>query len=181
MKNNIMLLIVVTMMTASLSAQTKIGLDGYAGGGVGLPMKDLEANWKTGHHGSIGFGYSLTPGLEAVARYAYNLFPVSLPEDTAGIIAPADITQDFDVHEFGIDIRANLAATGLRFQPFGLIGAGMARMPAEEKMFYSIGGGIKVALLSQLNLYVEARYTRISVDDFDISYVPVTAGLNLGL
>lgn len=176
-----LILILVSVMTAPLSAQPKIGIDGYAGGGISFPLKDLAKNWKTGHHGGIGIGYRLTPGLEGVGRYTYHMFPFSLPGDTAGIVAAADITQDFEVHEYGIDLRANLATPGLNFRPYGLIGAGLAKMPDETKLFYCVGGGIKFTLFPRINLFIETRYTRISVDDFDISYVPVSAGLNLSL
>lgn len=181
MKKILMFFIFAFVLAAPLSAQVNLGLNGYAGGGISFPLKDLEKNWKTGHHGAIGVGYRLTPGLEGVGRFAYHMFPVSLPGDTAGMVAPADITQDFDIHEYGIDLRANLAAPGLNFRPYGLIGAGMAKLPSEKKFFYCVGGGIKATLFPRINLFIEARYTRISVDDFDISYVPVSAGLNLSL
>jgi len=181
MKKIILILLLVSIMAGPLSAQLKIGIDGYAGGGLSFPAKDLNANWKTGQHGMLGIGYNLTPGLDAVAFYAYRTFPASPPADTTGIIAPANITEDFKIHEYGLDLRANLAMTGMKFRPYGLVSAGMAKMPKETKMFYSVGGGIKTGLMPKVYLFLEARYTHVSVDDFDISYVPVMAGLNLSL
>jgi hypothetical protein len=179
MKIAIAILGMMSIMAGLSSAQPTSGINAYAGGGATFPFNDLNTFWENGYHGTVGVGFRLTPGLEGVARYAFHTFPaeedVILPEGLA------DISEDFDINEYGIDIRANLAAPGLGFRPYGLVGAGIAKMPDKSEFFYSIGGGFKVSAIPRLNFFLEGRYMRVSVNDFEFSYAPVTVGLNLSL
>lgn len=171
--------VLLCLLAAASAAQMGLGLNAYAGGGISFPLDDLNTYWQPAYHGMLGAGFSLTPGLEGVARYAYFAFPAD--EDVPPGESFADATDDFTAHEYGVDLRASLATPGFRFRPYGLVGAGFVKMPDDSKFFYCIGGGFKVTAFPKVNFFLEARYSRVSVDDFDVGYAPVTVGLNLAL
>lgn len=170
------------------------GLNLYGGGGISVPMGDLKGFWESGYSGTIGVGLGLIPTLETVARFSVHTFP--LDDDKYGGV-------DFTVHEYGLDIRANLSAPGRPFRPYALIGVGMAKYDFSEKMiddavadgvsssleklepktkfFYNIGGGFKVRAMPKLNFFLEGRYTKIQVPHGKIDYFPITIGLNISL
>lgn len=179
MKTVILTIALIILVAGTSSAQTGLGFNLYAGGGGDVPLDDLKTYWKTGFHGTIGLGRSLSPGIEIVARYAYHTFPTEGLSDTVQLFGNSEA--DLDLHEYGIDFRANLAAPGLKFRPYGLIGLGFVKIPSANKFFYCVGGGFKVAAMPKLNFFLEARYTRITLDDFEVGYVPITIGLNLSL
>ncbi len=174
-----MILIVILMLTGISSARIGPGLNIYAGAGINFPTDDLNTTWKDGYHGAAAIGHLLTPGLEGCLRYAYHTFPTEIDST----IDPnfADTKKDFDVHEFNIDFRANLAVPVSRFRPYGLIGIGLAKTPDENKLFYCVGGGFKMSLLPKISLFLEGRYTRVTFDSFDVGYIPITLGVSLSL
>jgi len=179
MRFSIIAIIALICLTTSPAAQVKLGFSAYAGGGVDFPMDDLNTYWKNGYHGSLGIGYRLSPGLEAVGRYGYH----SMPSDTNETVDEffADSKQDIEIHEYAVDLKANLAMPGMRFRPYGFISAGWAQMPDEGEFFYGIGGGIRVIALPRIDLFLEARYNRVTIDDYDVNYIPITMGVSVNL
>ena len=175
----IVLVMMILILPVVVSAQIDPNFNIYAGGGVGFPTDDLNTTWKDGFHGAISFGFLMSPGLEGALRYAYHNFPTEI--DSTIVPNIADTKDDFEVQEFSFDFRANLAAPEFRFRPYGLIGVGLARTPRENKLFYCVGGGIKVLLMPKISLFLEGRYTRIPFDSFDVGYIPVTLGVAVGL
>jgi opacity protein-like surface antigen len=183
MKKLILTLAAVMLLAGVSAAQTGIGLNAYIGGSVAVPMNDLNKFWNTGYQGMVGVGFNLTAGLEGVARFAYNSFP----DDPQAVIKDANdssfanMTQDFLIREYSLDIRANLGAPEFRMRPYALIGVGLAKLNSDDKFFYSIGAGFKVTAMPRLNFFLEERYTLISFDTYDVGFIPVTLGLNLSL
>jgi hypothetical protein len=179
MKALILTVISLILFIGTTWGQTPIPFGFYAGGGFDFPFDELDDYWDTGNHGMIGIGYSLTPGLEGVLNYAYHSF--SAKSDTDPIPSFADISEDFEVHEYSIDFKGYLAMPGMRLRPYGFFGAGIARLSDESEFFYKVGFGFKRKIVTGLNFFFEGRYTRITVETTDINYLPITIGLNLTL
>jgi opacity protein-like surface antigen len=170
---------VILVFAVSASAQTGPGISGYAGGGISFPFQDLNTYWKQTFHGTIGIGMRLTPGLDAVGRYAYRSFGADADveiEDNIG-----GIGEDFKIHEYGIDLSANLSAPGVPVRPFGLIGIGLAKIHGDSEFFYTFGGGIKAGLMPKIDLIIEIRYNKLTLDELDISYMPITIAIGASL
>ncbi len=168
----------VLVLAAFSSARAGQGLDLYAGGGFSFPLTDVSGSWSNGTHGTAAIGYGLTPGLEGVGRISYHSFPVEDDPDTASF---ADTENDLTVHEYAGEIRAQLTPPGIQLRPYGLVGIGFARLPDKTEFFYCVGGGLKFSVLPRLNLFVEGRYSWVSVKDYSVNYFPVTVGVNLSL
>lgn len=189
MKRIIAAVVILTTAVSPVMSQG-LGINFYAGGGLSVPMENLKDLWKTGYQGSVGLGLTPVPTLETVARFGYHAFPSK--KDSTG-------NKDFTISEYGLDVRANLAAPGFKFRPYALIGAGFAKyefatttvdqvvgaalegLEPKTKFFYCFGGGIKVNAAPKLNFYLEGRYTKISVPMGKIDYIPISMGLNLSL
>jgi hypothetical protein len=181
-------IVVLNLLAAAVAAQPGLGLNLYGGGGISFPSSDLSDIGKTGYNGLVAVGISMVPSIETAARFAYNSFPVK----EGG-------SDKFTVSEYGVDIRANLAAPGFNFRPYALIGGGFAKynfpttLPAgildgalkgiepKTKLFYCFGGGIKVNALPKVNFFLELRYTKLAAFDKNFDYLPLSAGLNLSL
>jgi opacity protein-like surface antigen len=190
MKIFITAVIAIALCTAPAAAQVSLGFNIYGGGGLSTPTTDLSDLCKSGYHGMAGLGFSPVPMLETVARFGYHSFPFKEDDD-----------ENFTISEYGLDVRANLAAPGLKFRPYALIGAGVAKynfsqdifdiisgtlgdlgsLEPKTKFFYCFGGGIKVNALPKLNFFLEGRYCKISVTEGNLDYIPITGGLNISL
>lgn len=178
-----------TVMILGLAAGTAIaqpgtGINLYCGGGVSFPSSDLGDIGKTGYNGLVAVGITPVQSIETAARFAYNSFSFK----NGG-------NEKLNISEYGLDVRANLAAPGFNFRPYALVGGGFAKLSftqsaldqeftvlkPETKLFYCIGGGIKVNALPKVNFFLEARYTKLSVSDYNLDYLPISVGLNLAL
>lgn len=172
-------ILLLCLLTVPASAQSGLGISGYAGGGISFPFQDLNTFWDPAFHGTVGIGVRLTPGLDAVGRYAYRSFGID--KDVIVDEAANEIGGDFKIHEYGVDISANLSAPGIPVRPFGLIGVGLAKIDGDSEFFYSIGAGIKAGLMPKIDLLAEIRYNKLTMDDLDIGYLPITVGLAVSL
>jgi opacity protein-like surface antigen len=47
----------------------------------------------------------------------------------------------------------------------------------ENHFGFNVGGGIKIPLSSSFETFVEARYNRVTVDNGNLSFIPVTVGI----
>jgi hypothetical protein len=178
------MVIIFGLLAGTAIAQTGLGVNFYGGGGVSFPSSDLSDIGKTGYNGSLAVGISPVASIETAARFGYNSFSLK----NGG-------SEKFKVSEYGLDIRANLAAPGFNVRPYALIGGGFAKLSftqsaldqllavlkPETKLFYCIGGGIKVSAVPKINFFLEARYTKLSVADKNLDYLPISVGLNLAL
>ncbi|MDD4051168.1 MAG: outer membrane beta-barrel protein [candidate division Zixibacteria bacterium] len=180
--------LILGLLAGTAVAQTEMGVNLYGGGGVSFPSSDLSDVGKTGYHGLVGVGFSPVPSIETAARFAYNSFAVKDGGD-----------DKFTVSEYGLDIRANLAAPVFNVRPYALIGGGFAKydfpsslpvemldgvlagIKPETEFFYCIGGGIKVNAMPRVDFFLEARYTKLSASDRNLDYLPVSVGLSLAL
>jgi len=169
----------ILLLFAGISpAQTIMGLNLYGGGGLTAPFADVEDSWKVGGHGSVAFGYPLTAGLEGAGRYSYHSFPLG---DNPDSVSFADVNDHLIIHEFAGEVRAQLTPPGLKIRPYGIIGAGLAGLPDRTEFFYCVGGGFKFSAAPNIDFFIEGRYSLISVEDYSVSYVPVTIGIHIAI
>ena len=183
MKKIILLLGILALTATTASAQAGIGLNLYGGGGITLPQSDLKNSFKTGTHGMLSAGISAMPQLETAARFMYIRLP--LKDESNG-------KSHLTIQEYGIDLRVKLAPPGFGFKPFALVGAGVAKsemssdqtiglIEAKSKFFYAFGVGAMIAFVPKVNLFIEGRYSKVSVPDGNMTYIPITAGINVSL
>jgi len=167
------------LLAIPVSAQSRLGINAYAGGGMSFPFQDLDTYWKHTFHGTVGVGIGLTPGLDAVARYAYR--PFGIDKDAINDDGINGTGEDFKINEYGIDLSANLSAPEIPVRPYGLIGIGLAKIMGNSEFFYSFGGGIKIGLVSKIDLLAEIRYNKLTMDRWEISYMPITVGIGASM
>jgi opacity protein-like surface antigen len=138
--------------------------------GIAFPSGDLSNNWNTGYNVTLAVGYKprlLPIGIRVEA--AYNEFGGEGGFDNINIPA----------------FTGNLVYTlpGVSFSPYAIGGAGLYTPNIdvgggrENKFGFNVGGGIKIPLSSSFETFVEARYNRVSVDNGNLSFIPITVGI----
>lgn len=144
-----------------------------AAAGVAFPTGDLGNIANTGWNVTLAVGYkpTLTPiGVRVEA--AYNQFGLEAFDGNVNIPA----------------FTGNLvyAMPGVSFSPYVIGGAGLYRRnvdlagggsTGDNHFGFNIGGGIKIPLSSSFETFAEARYNRVSVDQGDLSFIPITIGI----
>lgn len=174
---NRILLTSVAAVVAMSAAAPKVGaqlssnpfqIGGAAG--IAFPLSDLGNIVNTGYNVTLAVGYKpmLTPiGVRVEA--AYNEFggqggasSLNVPAFTGNLV---------------------YALPGVSFSPYIIGGAGLytpnigTGNDRENHFGFNVGGGIKIPLSSSFETFVEARYNKVSVDNFNLSFIPVTVGI----
>jgi len=164
-------LVAVAAATSNASAQLSSNPFQIGGAaGIAFPMGDLSDAVNTGYNVTLAVGYKpmLTPiGVRVEA--AYNEFG-----GQAGV-------NNINVPAF----TGNLvyALPGVSFSPYIIGGAGLytpnigTGNSRDNHFGFNVGGGIKIPLSSSFETFVEARYNKVSVDNFNLSFIPVTVGI----
>jgi opacity protein-like surface antigen len=164
-------LVAVAAATSNASAQLSSNPFQIGGAaGIAFPMSDLSDAVNTGYNVTLAVGYKpmLTPiGVRVEA--AYNEFggqagvnSINIPAFTGNLV---------------------YALPGVSFSPYIIGGAGLytpnigAGNDRENHFGFNVGGGIKIPLSSSFETFVEARYNKVSVDNFNMSFIPVTVGI----
>jgi opacity protein-like surface antigen len=138
--------------------------------GIAFPSGDLSDAANIGYNVTLAVGYKpmLTPiGVRVEA--AYNEFgaeggfeKLNVPAFTGNLV---------------------YALPGVSFSPYIIGGAGLYTPNIaldggrENKFGFNVGGGIKIPLSSSFETFVEARYHKVSVDNGNFSFIPVTVGI----
>ncbi|MDP9201782.1 MAG: porin family protein [Gemmatimonadota bacterium] len=141
-----------------------------AAAGIAFPSGDLGNAVNTGYNVTLAVGYKpmLTPiGVRVEA--AYNEFGgqagggnINIPAFTGNLV---------------------YALPGVSFSPYVIGGAGLytpnidVNGGRENRFGFNIGGGIKIPLSSSFETFVEARYNRVTVDNGNLSFIPITVGI----
>jgi opacity protein-like surface antigen len=163
----------VTLTAAASTAGAQFSSNPFqigASAGVAIPTGDLGDAANLGYNVTLAVGYKpmLTPiGVRVEA--AYNEFGAE------------DGFEKLNVPAF----TGNLvyALPGVSFSPYIIGGAGLYTPNIaldggrENKFGFNVGGGIKLPLSSSFETFVEARYHKVSVDNGNFSFVPVTFGI----
>ena len=141
-----------------------------ASAGVAIPAGDLGDAANLGYNVTLAVGYKpmLTPiGVRVEA--AYNEFGAE------------DGFEKLNVPAFTGNLVYSLP--GVSFSPYIIGGAGLYTPNIaldggrENKFGFNVGGGIKLPISSSFETFVEARYHKVSVDNGNFSFVPVTFGI----
>lgn len=178
MKTAVITVMMIGILSGISVAQANLGLDFYAGAGITIPLQDVKTGWKIGGQGSLGAGYIFTPGLETVVRYSYYSFP---SKDELLDSSFADSQKKLSIKEASLEMHGQLSPPTSRIRPFGFVGIGLAKLPDDNFFFYCVGGGLKFPALPKVNFFLEVRYNWVSVTDYSVNYMPLSAGINLSL
>jgi opacity protein-like surface antigen len=164
-------LVAVAAATSNANAQLSSNPFQIGGAaGIAFPMGDLSDIVNTGYNVTLAVGYKpmLTPiGVRVEA--AYNEFGGQAGASSLNIPA----------------FTGNLvyALPGVSFSPYIIGGAGLYTPnigpgnDRENHFGFNIGGGIKIPLSSSFETFVEARYNKVSVNNVNVSFIPVTVGI----
>jgi opacity protein-like surface antigen len=141
--------------------------------GVAIPMGDFGDQADLGYNVTFAVGYKpqFTPvGVRAEA--AYNQMGISggggnfnIPAFTGNLVLglPIGIASPYVIGGAGL-YRTNIDVNGV-----GSSG--------ENRFGFNIGGGLRIPFSSSFETFVEARYHRVSLDQGNISFVPITLGI----
>lgn len=165
--------------TAAAAAYSPVQAQGYnpfqigASAGVAIPTSDLGNTTDLGYNVTFALGFKpqFTPvGVRAEA--AYNQFGikngggnVNIPAFTGNIV-------------LGLPIAM--------FSPYAIGGAGLYRTNVdlngvgtggENHFGFNVGGGVKIPFTPSFETFVEARYHRVTLDNGNMSFVPITFGI----
>lgn len=144
-----------------------------ASAGIAFPTSDLGEIASTGYNVTLAVGYKpmLTPiGVRVEA--AYNQFGLK------------DVDGNVNIPAF----TGNLvyALPGVSFSPYIIGGAGLYRTnvdlagagsAGENRFGFNVGGGVKIPLSTSFETFAEARYNRVTVDNGNMSFIPITVGI----
>jgi hypothetical protein len=164
---------VVAMAATTPNAGAQLSSNPFQIGGaagIAFPTGDLSDVVNTGYNVTLAVGYKpmLSPiGVRVEA--AYNEFG-----GQAGV-------SNINIPAFTGNLE--YALPGISFSPYIIGGAGLytpnigAGNDRENHFGFNVGGGIKIPLSSSFETFVEARYHRVSVDNGNLSFIPVTVGI----
>lgn len=182
-----------TLLTASVSAQLSSPIKVYAGGGLSEQHKPpVFGDWyKTGWHLTAGVGYDVMPFVELAGNFEYHTFSNNLSGIVGGTVDGGDIRAAM----FGLHAKVKPSLPMIPIKPYGLAGIGLAKVtqsdfdwPSETKIgtaddwdaalglddqtkfYYCFGGGIMYSLFPKVSLFAEARYTTIQIDGGDTAF-----------
>jgi len=138
--------------------------------GIAFPAGDLGDGANLGYNVTLAVGYKpMMSPIGVRVEAAYNEFGAE------------DGFEKLNVPAF----TGNLvyALPGVSFSPYIIGGAGLYTPNIaldggrENKFGFNVGGGIKLPLSSSFETFVEARYNKVSVDNVNFSFIPVTVGI----
>lgn len=200
------ILILATLLAASVSAQLPIPIKIYAGGGLGLQDKPTTFNdyYKSGWHMTAGVGYSVMPMVELMGAFEYHSFSSDFVKSGDAILSLAR-GGDIKATMFGLHAKMTPSMPMFPIKPYGLAGIGLAKVTQSDfdwqggsdvwestlalddqtKLYYSLGGGVLYSFFPKVSLFAEARYTTIQIDDnagvFNkpLRFWGITAGVRL--
>jgi len=151
--------------------------------------------FKSGYHGTVGFGWKLMPSFQAVAKAELHSFGLDFAETGLAPrirISPAALT--------AFSCLALTAAFLWAFQPHRLnrlySRSGLAKVDqtdfsgdplatsmnsaipdAQSKMYWNIGAGIELKGTPLFGLFAQVRYVSIATDGESQNFIPITLGL----
>jgi len=159
------------------SAQAQFSYNPFqigASAGVAIPTGDLGTGTNMGYNVTLSVGYKprFTPiGVRAEA--AYNQFGleggggnVNIPAFTGNLVYGLPMVS-FSPYIIG--------GAGLYRPNLDLSGAGTT--DAENRFGFNVGGGVRIPFSTSFETFIEARYNRVTVDNGNLSFVPITVGV----
>ena len=168
----------------------------YAGGALSIPSSPdaFSETFKSGFHGMVGVGYSVSPMIEMVGKLEYHSFKFDF--DNAMMEGYSGGSNN--VWMYGADAKVTPSLPALPIKPYGLVGVGFATMKQTEfdgptslalsalneylpysqtEMYWNIGAGFNLATSPAMSLFAQARYVSIQTEGESSSFIPFTVGL----
>jgi opacity protein-like surface antigen len=142
--------------------------------GIAFPTGDLGTATNTGYNVTLAVGYN--PAASPIGlrfEAAYNEF--GFQGGGGG---------NFNIPAFTANAVFALPASG--FTPYVIGGGGLYRPGAssafgttssENHFGFNVGGGVKLPLSTSFETFIEARYNYVSVNNGNLSFIPVTVGI----
>jgi len=167
---------VIALGAASASAGAQFSSNPFqigAAAGIAFPTGDLGDIANTGYNVTVALGYK--PALNPIGvriEAAYNQFGLK------------DVDGNVNIPAFTGNLVYSLP--GISFSPYVIGGAGLYRTnvdidgggsAGENHFGFNAGGGIKIPISSSFETFVEARYSRVTVDNGSMSFIPITVGI----
>ena len=167
---------VIALGAASASAGAQYSSNPFqigAAAGIAFPTGDLGDIANTGYNVTVALGYR--PALNPIGvriEAAYNQFGLK------------DVDGNVNIPAFTGNLVYSLP--GISFSPYVIGGAGLYRTnvdidgggsAGENHFGFNAGGGIKIPISSSFETFVEARYSRVTVDNGSMSFIPITVGI----
>ena len=167
---------VIALGAASASAGAQYSSNPFqigAAAGIAFPTGDLGDIANTGYNVTVALGYK--PALNPIGvriEAAYNQFGLK------------DVDGNVNIPAFTGNLVYSLP--GISFSPYVIGGAGLYRTSVdidgggsagENHFGFNAGGGIKIPISSSFETFVEARYSRVTVDNGSMSFIPITVGI----
>jgi len=167
---------VIALGAASASAGAQYSSNPFqigAAAGIAFPTGDLGDIANTGYNVTVALGYK--PALNPIGvriEAAYNQFGLK------------DVDGNVNIPAFTGNLVYSLP--GISFSPYVIGGAGLYRTnvdidgggsAGENHFGFNAGGGIKIPISSSFETFVEARYSRVTVDNGSMSFIPITVGI----
>jgi opacity protein-like surface antigen len=198
MKKLFLALAVLVAFASLAGAQVPTPFSLYAGGAVSMPQSPsaFKDAFKSGYHGSVGFGWKLMPSFQAVAKAELHSFGLDFTETGLATSNPNLTGGSNRVFMFGVDGRFSVGVPAAPLKPFVLAGVGLAKvdqtdfsgdplatslnslMPeSQSKMYWNIGAGIELKGTPLFGLFAQVRYVSIATDGESQSFIPITLGL----
>lgn len=192
----LVILILATLLAASVSAQLPIPIKVYAGGGLGLQDKPTVFNdwYKSGWHMTAGVGYSVMPMVELIGAFEYHSFSSDFVKSGDAILSLAT-GGSIKATMFGLAAKMTPNMPMFPIKPYGLAGIGLAKVTQSDfgwpggteigvldywettlgvedqtKLYYTLGGGVLYSFFPKVSLFAEARYTTIQIDDSAVAF-----------
>lgn len=187
MKTLTVILSLMLLAVAGVSAQSVKPFSLYVGAGGSVPSGDFGDAYKFGFHAVGGVGFKIMPALELVPKVEFHAFSI----DKSNYLGTVD-GGNARVLMFGGDVRYAFPLPTPGMKPFILGGIGFANLsqsdltldgiqqPSSEsttKFYFNVGGGLEFGAGPVMSLFVQARYVSVSTDLIKSNYIPVTVGI----
>lgn len=195
MKRIAVLMMVLSLVAISASAQSVKPFNLYLGGGASLPNGDFSNDYKMGLHAMLGLGLNIGPGLQFVPKGEFHTFSA----DTDALLEENDYLSvsggTFNAILAGADLKFAPSVPGMPLKPYLFGGAGWARLQPsdleyenslgqgtiifakENKMYWNVGGGLNLSSGPAFSFFVQARYLSINGDEIKYNAIPITLGI----
>ena len=200
MKKLLTALIILVAFAMSATAQTPNPFSFYVGGAISMPTSpdSFKDNFKNGFHGSVGVGYKLAPGFQAIGKVEYHQFKFDFDNSSIFAGATGYSGGTNKMWMFGADGRYSFNLPSAPVSPFVVAGAGLANIKQSEfdgpaslslsifnsyvsqdvtKFYFNVGGGVDLMTGPAWSLFAQARYVNIATDNEASVFIPVTVGL----
>ena len=206
MKHFIMSIIVVISTATAIWSQTQKHNDLYLSGGVGVPSSPeaFSKNWSSGYIVGGGVGISFTKASTLIFLADYGSFPTDNENILNMFFGPSHSSASVSGGNIStLTISGNVKWPLFQYQmsaiPYIIAGVGyFSTSPndmtvtgpnftmtlsgkGKSAFFGSFGAGLDLAVSETANIFIETRYLLALTSVDNTCYIPIKAGVRIGL